>query len=364
MNNKIPVLRIRDANGNFIPINAIRGDRGKSAYEQAKEGGYKGTEQEFIALLNGLTSTDDADHYSDFSNPHNVTAQQVGALSIMGGYLQGGLGFVGEGDANTSEIVQNSDYATIIRNKANGIETILALTNETKVDAADVFKLWFANGNGYSIYGEHNKPTASDVGAIPEAYYVSADLNAELQSGDNKMIVCCYGEHTLNTPYTEGLTNCTHGMVITNAFTPEYSTQMCIPSGNASIYVRDCNGGQSSAWKTIANTDDISDVKTRIVTGSYTGTGTYGSNNKNIIPCDFKPSFMIIKSRDSTGGHGIWGGYNMEVVYDADNRYAYNAGLTACGASYSEGMISWYSATGAKPQLNVSGQKYTYLLIE
>ena len=77
---RLPVLKIRDANGNFIPINAIRGENGKSAYEQAKEGGYKGTEQEFIALLNGLTNSEDADHYSDFDNPHNVTAEQTGAI--------------------------------------------------------------------------------------------------------------------------------------------------------------------------------------------------------------------------------------------------------------------------------------------
>lgn len=78
--NKIPVLKIRDENGNFIPINAIRGDNGKSAYEQAQEGGYKGTEAEFIALLNGLTSSEDSEHYSDFTNPHKVTAAQTGAI--------------------------------------------------------------------------------------------------------------------------------------------------------------------------------------------------------------------------------------------------------------------------------------------
>ncbi len=48
------VLKVRDENGNFIGIHAIRGTEGKSAYEQAVEGGYAGTEEEFIALLNGL----------------------------------------------------------------------------------------------------------------------------------------------------------------------------------------------------------------------------------------------------------------------------------------------------------------------
>lgn len=42
------ILKVRDNNGNIIEIPAISG---KSAYEYAKEGGYAGTEQEFMDLL-------------------------------------------------------------------------------------------------------------------------------------------------------------------------------------------------------------------------------------------------------------------------------------------------------------------------
>ncbi len=48
------VLKVRDENGIFIDIPAIRGRDGKSAYEQAVEGGYTGTEEEFITLLASL----------------------------------------------------------------------------------------------------------------------------------------------------------------------------------------------------------------------------------------------------------------------------------------------------------------------
>ena len=50
----MPVLQIKDGNGKFIPINALKGDEGKSAYDLAKEGGYKGTEAEFAELLAGI----------------------------------------------------------------------------------------------------------------------------------------------------------------------------------------------------------------------------------------------------------------------------------------------------------------------
>ena len=42
------ILKVKDANGNIIPIPAIRG---KSAYEYAREGGYTGTEDDFKAKL-------------------------------------------------------------------------------------------------------------------------------------------------------------------------------------------------------------------------------------------------------------------------------------------------------------------------
>ena len=78
----MPVLKIRDADGNFIPIKTIRGEDGKSAYEQAVAGGYKASEEEFIALLNGLTASEDADHYADFNNPHKVTKEQLGIGNV------------------------------------------------------------------------------------------------------------------------------------------------------------------------------------------------------------------------------------------------------------------------------------------
>lgn len=71
----MPILQIRDENGNFVSIPAVKGDDGKSAYEQAKEGGYTGTEEEFISLLNNLTAREQIptselqDHLSD-TNKH------------------------------------------------------------------------------------------------------------------------------------------------------------------------------------------------------------------------------------------------------------------------------------------------------
>lgn len=45
------ILTVRDKNGNPIEIPALQGKTGKTAYQYAQEGGYEGTENEFMELL-------------------------------------------------------------------------------------------------------------------------------------------------------------------------------------------------------------------------------------------------------------------------------------------------------------------------
>jgi len=73
----MPILQIRGENGNFIPINALNG---KSAYEQAKEGGYTGTEGEFIAFLNGVLNESKVNDDGGYSNGQNATTTAGGAI--------------------------------------------------------------------------------------------------------------------------------------------------------------------------------------------------------------------------------------------------------------------------------------------
>lgn len=51
------VFQIRkDPQSPWIDVPALKGKDGKSAYEQAVEGGYSGSESDFIGMLNGLTN--------------------------------------------------------------------------------------------------------------------------------------------------------------------------------------------------------------------------------------------------------------------------------------------------------------------
>lgn len=113
-----------------------------------------------------------------------------------------------------------------------------------------------------SIEGSHladiNNPhnvTPEQIGAIPEAYHFSTDLNIELQQGGGKMTLCYYTGGTLNTPQTEGITDYAHGMVITNAYTEQYGTQLCIPSGDYNMYLRRKNKLGITGWKKVSHED-------------------------------------------------------------------------------------------------------------
>lgn len=322
---KIPVLKIKDANGNLIPINAIRGEagaNGKSAYEQAKDGGYKGTEAEFIAILNGLTNTGDAEHYSDFNNPHKVTAEQTGALPIQ--------------------------------------------------------------------------------------YPTSTDLNTEITMGGNRSAIHCYYEQTLNTPYKEGETDCTHGMVITNAHSPQYATQMCMPSGSSAIYTRTLNGQGISKWVRVANTNDLRNytlygeydefkqtviqsftntenrvtalegTATKIATGTYEGTGKAGVSNKNSLTFPFVPKIVFISTKEAVGSSKYFAtatlvnkssiGFATNSTPDAERAYQVPLSLF-WDDEYKK--LDWNApnpssladSTASANQLNYSGMTYYWVAI-
>lgn len=73
----MPILRIRDENGDFQEIPYIKGTDGKTAYEIALENGYKGTEEEFADSLCDVYKT---------SKDLDTELKQGGSKFITSGY--------------------------------------------------------------------------------------------------------------------------------------------------------------------------------------------------------------------------------------------------------------------------------------
>ena len=173
----MPTLLIRDENGNFVPIHAIRGEDGKSAYDQAVEGGYQGSEEEFIALLgnlsayaiNAISGESDAlnalnAHIDDTNNPHKTKAADVGALPTTGGTIQGDVNIhsshhpslkVGVDGNNTLNLFYTQNKTVDLYNWTNGEPTTISLGNVNSMLLRDVCKLW-VGAKDYQIYGDHN----------------------------------------------------------------------------------------------------------------------------------------------------------------------------------------------------------------
>lgn len=183
------VLNIRDENGKFIPIPSIRGESGKSAYEQAKEGGFIGTEQEFIAILNGLTS--DARPLDDIVDEYSENAVQNRAIKA----------YVDDAAQNTFLMVMDTVPNAAIPYEETGVLTELESGEEL---SGALSKTKRAVGELVSHLGsnKHNKceetggalgegATATTGGAIGE----NAMATSGFSGGANAIAMNEEGEH-------------------------------------------------------------------------------------------------------------------------------------------------------------------------
>ena len=118
---------------------------------------------------------------------------------------------------------------------------------------------------------------------------------------------------------------------------------------------------------------------TKIVTGSYVGTGTHGANNPNSLTFDFVPFAIYIIGQTVNGAFSILYGFGQSdstyVAYPAftpttyTEKYGFGRLQAGGGRGYgkmSEDMrtISWYNTYGETYQLNESGVTYHYTAIQ
>lgn len=100
----------------------------------------------------------------------------------------------------------------------------------------------------------------------------------------------------------------------------------------------------------------------KIATGSYTGTGTYGSNHKNSLTFDFVPKFLVValdgQETSIDAGSFYWVGGSSGAVLMTDGSYQGSPKVIVSGNT-----VSWYSATNSKNQLNNSESVYHYFAI-
>lgn len=91
----------------------------------------------------------------------------------------------------------------------------------------------------------------------------------------------------------------------------------------------------------------------RVVSGTYTGTGTYDNANTNVkLSLGAKPILML-----------IYGGEYGAIIIDAKEGFSFynTANIRSISCSCTDaGVVSWTSSGSASTQMNASGTTYTY----
>ena len=101
----------------------------------------------------------------------------------------------------------------------------------------------------------------------------------------------------------------------------------------------------------------------QIATGSYTGTGTYGEANKNVLKLDFEPKLVFLAGV-GIGDHGYaLSGQSIFNHWNTGN-YAGNTQLPhGCSCEFNGNEFKYYNGSQAAYQFNISGRAYNYVAI-
>ena len=103
-------------------------------------------------------------------------------------------------------------------------------------------------------------------------------------------------------------------------------------------------------------------------TGSYAGTGKYGSNNKNNAYVGFRPQLFLVYSTYSYPELGV---FKCEAMTDTDKTGMFmdvstSNDITGNSARFitdSGGGVRWWSSSNEERQFNASGRTYYYFAL-
>lgn len=127
------------------------------------------------------------------------------------------------------------------------------------------------------------------------------------------------------------------------------------------------NDALNAASGLITTAQTTANARSKIASGSYTGTGTYGSGNKNSISFSFAPKLVIIQTRKGSP-ESIQTCIFMQTGTTPSSDHGFDGnGFKSSGytpkatGSLSGSTLSWYNSDSSSEQMNISGQTYYYI---
>ena len=108
----------------------------------------------------------------------------------------------------------------------------------------------------------------------------------------------------------------------------------------------------------------------RVVTGSYTGTGTFGEDSPNMLTFGFCPKLIFIFQTNyygpfaNTKNTGSCCGITNHVFYFGANSFGvYDSAYGTVRYTLSENGLTWYTELSAAAQMNAENTTYSYIAI-
>lgn len=278
-------------------------------------------------------------HTADKNNPHSVTKQQVGLGNVP--------------NLAPSDQVPTFTEATTLANIVSG-EKASTLFGKIKLAISKLIDHLNNRSN------PHNT-TAAQVGAAAKSHTHNAqDINAgtlsPLRGGT-------------------GISNPTNGALLIG----NNSTRLLALNWSGALYSNGTNNpesgvlpvryggtGQTSLTGLATALTGVNGGLGKIVTGTYTGTGGYGTSNKKTLTFTAPPKLLVVMPATNTT-NGQYGGF-IAVRGIASSR----AGGIMDDVSGSWGQlyfswdgnsVSWYSSANEYTQQNNSGMTYCYFAI-
>ena len=126
--------------------------------------------------------------------------------------------------------------------------------------------------------------------------------------------------------------------------------------------VETVNAAFSALTAKLSSVNTLASGKCQIQTGTYTGTGTYGSSNPNSLTFSFTPKLVFLlplPGKNHTTMPIVWG---QSTYTHISHSSAGGSTATTGTVTYSGNTIRWYSS-GTTSQHNDSGSTYYYAAI-
>lgn len=116
----------------------------------------------------------------------------------------------------------------------------------------------------------------------------------------------------------------------------------------------------------VESAQNSADSKISLLTGTYIGSGTYGSEGKNLLTAPSSPKFVFVAPKSPTS---LNIGYYFTAVRGQNGAMANRVGSDTTNASdhfvsldWGDTSFTWYSSQDEICQLNGAGKEYVYAI--